>query len=146
MYIKGSFFLNTLRTLVHNDTQWFEFIKELQSNYKLSIVTTNTILTFLEHKTKQKFDKVFEQYLNYTNPPKIKYELVQKGKNLLVKYKWDCDVANFNMSYAYINKNNISTPIYPTQNWQQIIIKKMKINDFKWDKNHYYVAEEKINK
>lgn len=64
MYNKGMLFLNTLRTVVNNDSLWFASIyKLLNLDLYHKNADYNDIIKVLEQNTKKYLRPLFEQYV-----------------------------------------------------------------------------------
>ena len=138
MYPKGSNFLHTLRGIIDDDPLWFDIIKGLHEDHKISIVTTDMIRKYVEDKGGLKLDKIFEQYLTYPTPPVFEYKTKKKGKDVVIEYRWKTDVADFKMPFKLKTNEGWQT-IHPTNEWQTMTIKKMQAEDLELGLDWYYV-------
>lgn len=138
-YYKGAWMLHTLRNAIDDDEKWFEILKGLYQKYKLSNVTTNDIVGYMNNATSRDYIPFFEQYLEYPNIPKLIYDLKQDGTNLVVRYRWEADVAAFDMPIK-VGKAGEWTKIYPKTNViGEIILKNFNKSDFKVAEDLFYV-------
>ncbi|MBK8472909.1 MAG: hypothetical protein IPL33_12525 [Sphingobacteriales bacterium] len=80
MYGKGAVMLNTIRSIVDNDTLWFSIIKGLAEQFKHSTVTTEIIINYINQRSGKNLTPIFDQYLRYTNIPTLEYIAKKRGK------------------------------------------------------------------
>ena len=66
MYAKGSAILHTIRSLIDNDSLWFDLLKSMANEFKYQTVDGRDILNFINKKSGYDFDNFYEQYL-YTH-------------------------------------------------------------------------------
>lgn len=98
MYLKGSLLLNSIRTVINNDSTWWSIIKGIQEDFKLQTVNANQIIRYIEGKSGRKLEAIFKQYLQFTRPPKLHYQIRRTSKNdISFNYYWEADVPEFNM-------------------------------------------------
>ncbi len=133
MYYKGANMLHTLRTIINNDTLWRNLLTGLQKDFALKTVTGNDIIQYINQKTNTDFSKVFQQYLANKNIPVLELKKEKKG----FSYRWNCDVANFDMPLQ-VSINKKSLLLKPTTNWQYV-----QGTTFMVDAN-YYINTKKI--
>jgi aminopeptidase N len=144
MYYKGSWMLHTLRNVIGNDSLWFEIIHGLANDFKISSVSTEDIIQYINKKTGQDFHYFFEQYLKYPRPPKFIYSLKKKGRHTYITYKWEADVKGFHMPlFVFINKNQ-RLKLTPTSDFQTYKYSG-KEDDIKIAQDFFYIDSEKIN-
>jgi aminopeptidase N len=99
MYNKGMLMLNSLRTIVNNDSLWWNTIYKM-ANQAFKFKTTNAeeVIRFFETSTALPLSPFFQQYLNYPEIPILNYKLNKKGrKTYIVEYHWTSNVPNFEM-------------------------------------------------
>lgn len=145
-YYKGSWFLHTLRHVIDDDCVWFGMLQAYYRKYALSHVTTQEFIDFVQAYTGKDYSDFFMQYLYYPKPPTLEYSLTQKGKNLMVKYKWKVDVSRFDMPIVV---GNLEKPIkiYPNnQEWKTLTIPRMKAKDFQVATSFFYVNTHQVMK
>ncbi|MEL6987630.1 MAG: M1 family aminopeptidase, partial [Bacteroidota bacterium] len=119
-YYKGAWILHTLRNVFNDDTLWFETLKDLHEENKLSHLTTEDIIHFFESRSGLKLGNFFEQYLHHPKPPTFVYEEIKGKKKTELIYKWESNVDDFSMPLN-IGKGENEFWIYPTSNeWQTL--------------------------
>ena len=89
-------------------------------------------------------------YLKSTIIPKLILEIEEDPWDLKIAYRFDIGEVNedevpfFKMPVKITLKNDAFDFIYPSTNWQKIIIRDMKIADFKVATDLFYIAEKII--
>jgi aminopeptidase N len=99
MYNKGMLMLNTLRTIVNNDSLWWSTIYNI-ANTKFKYKTTNAdeVIAFFETSTSLLLKPIFNQYLSYPELPILKYSLRKKNsRSYVFEYNWETKVPHFEM-------------------------------------------------
>ncbi|SDH36956.1 M1 family aminopeptidase [Chitinophaga filiformis] len=139
MYTKGSLLLNTFRAVLDNDTLWFALLKDIQQHFRYQTLSSDDLVNYISHRTGKDYTWFFEQYLKYTNLPKLEISLKEKGNNLQLTYRWLADVPGFRMPVKVTLAPEQFGFIYPTTTWQTIILKQMKEDDFEVDEDHFYI-------
>jgi aminopeptidase N len=117
MYYKGSWMLHTIRNIVNDDDLWFNILYELHQVFKYSIVTADDIVSFIDKRTSENLKPVFDQYLNYKNPPMLSYNVKANKRGIRVRYKWLSDAPGFNMPLK-LNIGGEATWIRPGKKWK----------------------------
>lgn len=138
MYPKGAQFLHTLRSIINDDTIWWGIVYGLQTEYKHKNLSTVDVLKYINSKSNLKLDAVFDQYLRYPNIPKLEYSFEEKNEILTLKYKWICDVKDFDMPIDIIVKGE-KQRIYPNSELKYINFPKIKSNEVKFDYENFYI-------
>jgi aminopeptidase N len=130
MYPKGANLIHMTRTIIDNDQKWREILRGLNKEFGLKTSTTEDIVGYISRKSSKEFTKIYDQYLNYKNIPKLEFKT--QGKQ--TQYRWLADVRDFNMPLR-IKSGEKYTWIYPTTEWKKITLKK----GFKPDLENFYV-------
>jgi aminopeptidase N len=144
MYYKGSWMLHTLRNVIGNDSLWFKIIYGLANDFKISSVTTEDIIGYINKKTGEDYHYFFNQYLKYRQPPNFLYSLQKKGGSTLITYKWQAEVSDFRMPlFVSINKKQI-LKLKPTTSFQTYKYRG-KPDSFKIPTELFYINSQKIN-
>jgi len=138
-YNKGCLMLNTLRNVINNDSLWFSMLRGIQKEFKYQTVTTGDIENYIKQKTKTDYGYFFDQYLRHASLPKLVLHLTEQGSSLIVKYKWQANVKNFDMPVTITNSKNRFEFIYPENHWQTLSLKDMKSEDFEVAENDFLV-------
>ena len=140
MYPKGAAMLHTIRNVINNDKLWFATIKGLLENFKYKTVNGDEVIEYIIKKTGRDLQPIFDQYLKYTNPPKLVYKTEQKGDKFILNYYWKADEKGFKMPVKVGVGNNWQW-INPTTHEQTITLKG-KAENFKVDTDLFYIGTE----
>ncbi len=116
MYFKGALFLNTLRNVLANDTQWWKLIKDYYTTFKYQVVDNQQTVAFFNKKSGKNLTPLFNQYLHYKDIPTL--ELKASGNTLL--YRWKVDVKEFAMPVKVGLDGQKPAFLYPTTAWKQM--------------------------
>ncbi len=137
MYSKGALFLNTLRSVIHNDTIWWDIIKSLQQKYARKNISTLDVLTFMNEKSKMDLTAIFHQYLNVASLAKLNVQLKTSESGLNVSYSWDCETKDFDMPITIFVKGK-AVIIYPKTKEQNLFYANTNSKDLVFDETGYY--------
>ena len=137
MYFKGALFLNTLRSIVDNDTVWWEMIYDYSHHFRGQNIYTTDVLTYLNRYFDINLNSIFEQYLLFADLPilQLKYE------DDTVFYRWHANVNNFEMPIKAGLMDEFHF-IYPTKEWQRERIGINMVDDWKIDTDRFYINVE----
>lgn len=134
MYGKGALFLHTLRNVINNDDLWWNLLLDFAQTYRHHIVNTNMVLDFFDQKTGLDLEPIFKQYLFHPDVPTLELK-IKRGK---VYYRWQSDIADFNMPID-VKFNNELTRWHPDNDWQQSNFKTKKLKDVKPMDDNFYI-------
>ena len=119
MYAKGSAFIHTLRSVVDNDTLWFDLFRSMTNHFKHQTVDGREVLDYINNKISRNFDKLYEQYLYTPKLPQFEYELCGWGKSKILKYRWNA-IDGFDMPLKVTLENGVFDWIYPENDWKEL--------------------------
>ncbi len=145
MYNKGMLFLNTLRTVVNNDSLWFATLyKMLNTDYYHKNADYNDVVRYFEQTTRKFVNPLFEQYIQKTNIPLLVYKIEDKNKFMkTIYYKWKVDVLNFQMRF-YFQYNGKKDDAIATNEWRSYDIRVKNIKKFVVDQNRMYIDVQEL--
>jgi len=115
IYFKGTLFINTLRHIVNDDEKWWAGVKAYTTGFKKSQLYTTDVLNFFNKYFDYDFEKVFDQYLYFNDIPTLEVS----NKNGQLKYRWQSDVAGFDMPID-VEISGEKVRLYPKETWQSI--------------------------
>jgi aminopeptidase N len=115
MYFKCALFLNTLRSVVNDDTRWWKLVHDTFEHFKYQNIMTEDVVRFFNSELKQDLTPVFDQYLRRTELPTL--ELTFDDKAGTVAYRWKADERAFAMPIRVGARTQWQT-IKPTTDWQ----------------------------
>jgi aminopeptidase N len=94
-YFKGALFLNTLRSIVDDDTKWWKLIRGTYDTFKYRNVMTEDVVRYFNQQTGRDLSAIFNQYLRRTALPTL--ELTFNPTAGTVTYRWIVDEPGFAM-------------------------------------------------
>jgi len=112
-YFKGALFLNTLRHVVANDSLWWALLKAYAEHFRYQDIWTTDVINFFNERLHQDLRPVFEQYLYYPKLPVLELEFGLEA----VRYRWQADVADFDMPVDVRAGSRVLT-LHPTTAWK----------------------------
>lgn len=136
-YYKGALMMFTLRNYVNNDSLFINMLKNIQTEFAGSNVSSEAITAFMSKELGKDYSWLFNEYLYKQMPPRFGMQYVQKGKNLVFKYRWKHVNDDFILPVFLKVKGN-RVQLNPTTNWQEIILKNTNINDIVIDDSESY--------
>jgi len=139
MYNKGQIVLNTLRSVINNDSLWFSVLRGIQKKYYHKTVDGIDIFNYINRKTGTDYNYFFEQYFRRITVPEIFVIVTKKGDETNIRYRWKTDVADFRMPVKVTTSKNKFEFIYPTTNWKSLTVKGLDPADFKAAENLFYI-------
>lgn len=141
MYYKGANLVHTIRQLINNDEKFRGILRGLNKTFYHSTVTTQQIENYIIKESGLKLNKVFDQYLRYTQIPTLEYQV----DNGVLKYRWAADVKDFDMPIKVTLKPGSFSYITPSTSWKTTTIdKSISYKSFKTDPN-FYVNTKQVN-
>lgn len=114
-YFKGAIFLNTLRHVVDDDEKWWALIRAYTDHFKYQNIWTTDVINFFNGYLKTDLRPVFEQYLYFAALPVLQYRMDEQS----IKYRWQANVADFDMPLKLRAGNGEMLKIHPSGEWQQ---------------------------
>ncbi len=124
MYYKAGAMIHMIRQCMQNEEGFKQMLRKMNKTYYHKIVTTDSILRFMEKETNLKLDKIFEQYLQTTQIPELSWYI----NNKKLFFTWKSCVPQFDLPVELLLSNNKSTFIYPKEGiWNSIPYKKKNI-------------------
>jgi aminopeptidase N len=145
MYPKGALLLHTIRSIINNDSLFFNILEGLQLKYKYKTVNSGDIEKYISEKSGIDLSQIFDVYLREKSIPELQYILEKNEKDLKVSYRYASDKP-FTMPMKITIKKDVYAFIYPTNKWQGILIDNMKEEDFKIALDLFYIGSENIKK
>ena len=132
MYYKGSWILHTLRTVLRNDAIWMDILKGLQFHFRHQIVNTADVIEYIEKECGYNLNAFFEQYLYFNQLPVLEYFFTEQHNITLFHFKWNAVSPDFDMPVLVkINQRDTYSWIYPHQEWDNVQLTDIDIEDFK---------------
>ena len=139
MYDKGQLVLNTLRSVIDNDSLWFSIIRGLAERYRYKAIAGSDLVTFVNQKAGTDLGYFFEQYLQHPALPQLDVFLTRKGSITTARYRWKADVADFQMPLKVTTSRGRFEFIRPTTTWQTMTIGDLRPEEFAVATELFYV-------
>jgi len=116
-YFKGALFINTLRSIVDNDAQWWKLVRGLYARFKYRTITTADVVAFFNEKTGRNLTPVFDQYLRHTDLPTLELQFAETPGRMM--YRWKADEPAFAMPVK-VGRQDAWQTIQPTAEWKTL--------------------------
>jgi len=116
-YKKGGLFLNTLRSVVDDDAEWFSLLHDYYQHFKYQTIMTTDLLAYFNQHTGKDLTPLFDQYLRHAAIPVL--ELKFDAALHTVGYRWRAQVAAFNMPVRVGRKDDWQL-IFPNTEWKTL--------------------------
>ena len=94
MYFKGTLFLNTLRSVVNDDTVWWALLRDLYQQFKYRNILTEDVVRFFDSRTGRSWTPIFDQYLRHAALPTLQLAFTEAGT---MAYRWKAEERAFSM-------------------------------------------------
>ena len=118
VYVKGSWILHTLRTIIADDTLFFDILKTFRTENNMKQITSQSLVDLVNKKTGKNYDWFFSQYLYKRKAPFIEYY----GENGKIYFRWKCTNDDFKMPVEVICGNGKRIMISPTTKVQSVVL------------------------
>ena len=143
MYFKGTWMLQTFRHVINNDSLFFAILRGLQKKFEYTSTNSKDVIACISKIAGKEYTPFFNQYLYNAKPPVFEYKLKQEGNGVLLSYRWDSVVKNFQMPLKVTSKVADSVKTYititPGTEWQSLQLNNLKPSDFSIDLDEYYI-------
>ncbi len=138
-YFKGAIFLNTLRHVVDDDEKWWALIRAYTDHFKYQNIWTTDVINFFNDYLKTDLRPLFEQYLYFAALPVLQYRMHEQT----IEYRWQANVADFDMPLKLRASNGEMLKIHPSGEWQQTILDDS-AGDWTIATDLFYIAVEEV--
>jgi aminopeptidase N len=120
IYSKGSWVLHSLRTVINNDSLFFDILKTFRIENHQKQILSEVFIDLVNKKTGKDYNWFFKQYLFKREAPILEY--YRDGQYLY--YRWTKTDADFVLPVKF-TFNNKSIPLSPTAITQRIEMKNL---------------------
>jgi aminopeptidase N len=134
-YFKGALFLNTLRSVINDDRQWWKLLRDLYQRFKYKNIMTEDIVEFFNKQTGKNLTPIFDQYLRRSELPVLELKFAESGD--AVSYRWKAEEKDFAMPVR-AGKTGSWQIIEPTTEWKTMKTE-LKKEEFEIATDLYYV-------
>lgn len=132
-YFKGALFLNTMRSLVDDDTKWWAALHGFAVHFRYKTILTEDVVAYFNDALHHDYSPVFYEYLHHAALPK--FELQFDDAAGTVRYRWQAEEPAFDMAIKAGDPRQW-TLLHPTSDWQTMPGKR---DSFKVATNLFYV-------
>jgi aminopeptidase N len=115
-YKKGALFLNTLRSVLDDDAQWFSLLHDYYQHFKYQTIMTTDMVAFFNQSTRKQLRPIFDEYLRHAAIPTLELRFDTAGE---VSYRWLAQEKDFAMPVR-VGTSRDWQIIHPTQSWQRM--------------------------
>ena len=122
MYHKGSAVLHTIRSIIENDSLWYDLMLSMTDYFKHQTIDGRDVLNYINEKSGYNFDELYEQYLYTANLPQFQYKIVKKKRKNYLQYRWEAN-EKFDMPVKLRLEPNEWNWVYPSKDWQEVVLK-----------------------
>ena len=136
MYFKGALMLNTLRSVVNDDTRWFKLLHDTFQHFKYQNITTEQLVRYFNQQTGKNLTPIFDEYLRHTALPTLELRFDDAAGT--VAYRWQADEPAFAMPIRVGSKDNWQI-IEPTTTKWKALRSPLKKDAFEVATDLYYV-------
>lgn len=134
-YFKGALFLNTLRSVIDDDTRWWKLIRDYSERFRYRNIMTEDLVKFFNEQSGMNLTPIFDQYLRQAALPAL--ELRFQESEGTVSYRWKAGVKAFAMPVK-VGRRTEWQLIKPTTEWKTMKTG-VKKEEFEVATDRYYV-------
>jgi aminopeptidase N len=131
MYDKGQLVLNTLRSVINNDSLWFATLHGLFETFKYQTITAEDVFNYINKNTGTDYNYFFNQYLKSSDIPQLEVITAKRGDTVTARYRWKAEVPDFRMPIKVTMSRSKYEFIYPTTSWQTVTLGDIPPEEFK---------------
>jgi aminopeptidase N len=139
MYSKGSLMIHTFRNVLNDDAVFVNLLRSVQQHFRYRTLTAKELVEYINRYTKKDYGYLFDQYLHYTDIPRLEIRMTEQKTDLEVKYRWLANVENFRMPVKVTLGKNKSGFIYPVPEWKKLLLKNMSSADFQVNEDDFFI-------
>jgi aminopeptidase N len=139
-YKKGGLFLNTLRTVVGDDAEWFALLHDYYQHFKYQTIMTTDMVAFFNQRTGKNLTPMFNEYLRHAAIPVLELKFDEGAHT--VSYRWKAEEKDFAMPIRVGQKDHWEM-IYPTTTEWKTLPSQLGKDEFQVDTDYYYVGVSK---
>ncbi len=139
MYDKGQLVLNTLRSVIDNDSLWFRILRGIHEKFKYQTIDAEDVFRFINENAGTDYTYFFDQYFRQSRIPQLTVMASKKGDTVKAMYRWTTEAKDFRMPVKALTSPGRFEWIHPTKTWQTVELRGMKPEDFKIAEDLFYV-------
>jgi aminopeptidase N len=134
-YKKGALFLNTLRSVIDDDAEWFKLLHDYYQHFKYQTIMTTDMLAFFNRHTGKDLTVLFKEYLQHAAIPTLELQFDPASGE--VSYRWRAEEAGFNMPVR-VGRQKQWQLIHPTSEWHRMK-STLRLDEFDVATDLYYI-------
>ncbi len=99
-YFKGALMINTLRSVIGDDTKWFADIHDFYQAFQYQTIMTEDVVAWWNKRTGMDLTPFFDAYLRQPKIPALELRFdppKDPGAKSIVRYRWKDEVSAFAM-------------------------------------------------
>ena len=139
-YKKGALFLNTVRSFIGDDAEWFKLIHDYYQHFKYQTIMTTDMIAFFNKETGLDLTTIFNEYLRHAEPPTLELKFDEAAGT--VSYRWQAGEQAFAMPILVGQKDHWQKIQPVTSQWNTLKTT-LKKDDFDVATDLYYVKVSK---
>ncbi len=140
MYDKGQLVLNTIRSVVDDDTKWTAALKGLQSAYGQTTITASDVFQYMDRVFGKDLGPVYKEYFRTVNVPTLQLNASQKGDQTTLRYRWTGVSDGFAMPFEVKVKGKRAFRLDGTTSWQTSDAESVDPADISVDDMRFYIT------
>jgi len=102
-------------------------------------VSAEDIFGYISRRAGRDLSAVFDQYFRTTTIPELELELSEQGERLRVNYRWNAETKGFDLPVKVTMAPEKFELIYPTREWQEMVLTGMDSDEFKVAEREVYI-------
>ena len=135
-YKKGSLFLNTLRSVIDDDEQWFSLLRDYYQHFKYRTIMTTDMVAFFNRRTGRQLRPIFDEYLRHAAIPTLELRFDEPAH--AVSYRWLAQEKGVCHAGARGSEGRLADHSRPRRAWQRMSTDMAK-DDFDVATDLYYI-------
>ena len=134
-YFKGALFINTLRSIVNDDEQWWALVRDIYARFRYRNIMTEELVAFVNERLRMNVTPIFDQYLRHAALPTLELKFDEAAGT--VAYRWQAAESAFAMPVRVGNPQAWQT-IQPRSEWQ-VMATSIRRAEFQVASDLYYI-------
>jgi aminopeptidase N len=139
-YKKGGLFLNTLRSVIDDDAEWFSLLHDYYQHFKYQTIMTTDMVAYFNKHTGKDLKPIFDEYLRHAAIPVLQLKFDAASHS--ISYRWQAEERAFNMPVR-VGRKEAWQLIHPTTTEWQELSSSLTADEFEVATDLYYVAVSK---
>jgi aminopeptidase N len=115
-YKKGGLFLNTLRSVIDDDREWFALLRDYYQHFKYQTIMTTDVAAYFSQHSRRALIPIFNEYLRHAAIPTLELHFNKQAHT--VDYRWVSDEPDFAMPIKVGKKTQWQLISPATTHWQ----------------------------